>query len=400
MIPHHEMNRLVVPTNTICVDGRQWDISNLLMGNTVEPSILTTTTPTSPSTLTTSGRSSSLLLTPSSSHHHREQSCLPSPEMNDDDDDVKVGPTNSRLHDEDEKEYEKEYYYDEDIGLYPKDRPDTPPTMDEIFRRRPLQRRNIADYDISPYNMNNNSSSHSNQSFAILRSSSHGDNSDDDDCSALTFNEDGSVHSQQTPPTSPPVFTPSRPRPMVEVMPHQYLSLRGSDETLFYVEHGFCREARCHYCATNQYFIQDVTMVMCPGCRLIFAPETNNSNTSSSSHNSHNGTTAGSLGLGLRVEEADAIFRQHRTPQRSRTTSRAKTPPPPAAASLQKQYSQTSLVSTAVAAASSSAPNDKGSAAAAASSTARNLLMRRQASLSRFRGSQHSKRSTEGSRAA
>ena len=154
-------------------------------------------------------------------------------------------------------------------------------------------------------------------------------------------------------------------------------------------------------------------MVICAGCRIIFAPEW----FGAVPHHSDD-CENGSLGLGFRVDEADVIFRpqqqqqphqQHpkARPYRSKSRSQITSSPPPPSLSTYK--SETALrKSTSHPPLQHYSPSAEEKSLQTTPSTtnqgtsARRMMMRRQASLNRFRGSQHSKRSSRstGSRAA
>lgn len=78
-------------------------------------------------------------------------------------------------------------------------------------------------------------------------------------------------------------------RVLVEVMPGEFVPLRGSAETWKAVRMGHTTQATCFGCMLPLVCINDADMVMCPGCRFVSPVD---------------GIGGGGLGLGMREEEA------------------------------------------------------------------------------------------------
>jgi hypothetical protein len=64
----------------------------------------------------------------------------------------------------------------------------------------------------------------------------------------------------------------ARPSPQpvkVEVAPGEYMTLRGSDETLRAIEMGYARIVTCFACSASLACVPDCNLVICPDCRVI-----------------------------------------------------------------------------------------------------------------------------------
>jgi hypothetical protein len=79
-------------------------------------------------------------------------------------------------------------------------------------------------------------------------------------------------------------------RTMVEVMPGEYVPLRGSVETWDAVMSGQVKKTSCACCCLDLVCVQDADLVMCPGCRIISPVD--------------DGGDGGGLGLGMSVQDA------------------------------------------------------------------------------------------------
>jgi hypothetical protein len=83
-------------------------------------------------------------------------------------------------------------------------------------------------------------------------------------------------------------------RTMVEVMPGEYVPLRGSVETWDAVMSGQVKKTACACCCLDLVCVQDADLVMCPGCRII-SPADDGGDMQQS---------GGGLGLGMSVQDA------------------------------------------------------------------------------------------------
>lgn len=79
-------------------------------------------------------------------------------------------------------------------------------------------------------------------------------------------------------------------RTMVEVLPGEFVPLRGTVETWEAVQAGDVTGTICIYCQLALVCIEDADLVMCPGCRVISAVD--------------GGGGGGGLGLGMSVKDA------------------------------------------------------------------------------------------------
>jgi hypothetical protein len=79
-------------------------------------------------------------------------------------------------------------------------------------------------------------------------------------------------------------------RTIVEVLPGEFVSLRGSVETWEAVQAGKVTGTICTYCRLALVCIEDADIVMCPGCRVISPVD--------------GGGGGGGLGLGMSVKDA------------------------------------------------------------------------------------------------
>ena len=80
---------------------------------------------------------------------------------------------------------------------------------------------------------------------------------------------------------------------IVEIMPGQFVPLRGSAETWDALQSGRITCTTCQYCRLSLVVIDDADMVMCPGCRIV-----------SSVDNEMDGRGGGGLGLGMSLKDA------------------------------------------------------------------------------------------------
>jgi hypothetical protein len=81
-----------------------------------------------------------------------------------------------------------------------------------------------------------------------------------------------------------------RGRTIVEVLPGEFVPLRGTVETWEAVQAGEVTGTICIYCQLALVCIEDADLVMCPGCRVISAVD--------------GGGGGGGLGLGMSVKDA------------------------------------------------------------------------------------------------
>ena len=82
----------------------------------------------------------------------------------------------------------------------------------------------------------------------------------------------------------------SETRTMVEIVPGEFVPLRGSGETWQAIQTGNVTRTTCSCCSLDLMCISDADLVMCPGCRVISPVE--------------RGTGGGGLGLGMSVRDA------------------------------------------------------------------------------------------------
>mmetsp|Transcript_23095 Transcript_23095/g.64450 ORF Transcript_23095/g.64450 Transcript_23095/m.64450 type:complete len:134 (-) Transcript_23095:893-1294(-) len=118
-----------------------------------------------------------------------------------------------------------------------------------------------------------------------------------DDARSCVSSNSGHHSCQVTVATAPAALrNKDVERTMVEVMPGEFVPLRGSIETWEAVMRGSIMKTRCSCCLLELCCIQDADLIMCPGCRII-SPIAKTRGTP----NSHSG---GGLGLGMTVQEA------------------------------------------------------------------------------------------------
>ena len=87
-------------------------------------------------------------------------------------------------------------------------------------------------------------------------------------------------------------------RTMVEIVPGEFVPLRGSGETWEAIQTGNVTRSTCTCCSLELMCIADADLVMCPGCRVISPVE--------------RGPGGGGLGLGMSVRDAQRELSQRR----------------------------------------------------------------------------------------
>jgi hypothetical protein len=89
----------------------------------------------------------------------------------------------------------------------------------------------------------------------------------------------------------------------IEIAPGQYLSLRGSAETMRAIAMGKSVIATCWNCQVQLECIEDCTLVLCPDCRVVSPNEKSitTTTTTDSSELSSSSTTKRGVGLGLKI---------------------------------------------------------------------------------------------------